>query len=102
MSQRPKRDKANNNPGQIILDNTQKRRTSAQVQEDARNAAAAKAAKHAADAQLKAEKIARIAASEDNLRREDEVAKRHAERPDLVVGKRVSKKLASTKKVRNF
>ena len=100
MSQRPKRDKANNNPRQIIIDNTQKRRTSAQVQEDARNAAAAKAAKQAADAQLKAEKIARIAAAEDNLRREDEVAKRNAEQPDLVVGKRASKKFIATKKVR--
>ena len=51
-----------------------------------RNAAAAKAAKQAADAQLKAERIACIAAAEDNLWKEDEVAKRSAQRPDLVVG----------------
>lgn len=96
MSQRPKRETANTKPAQIIIDNIQKRRTSAQVQEDARNAAAAKAAKQAADAELKAEKIARIAAAEDKLRREDEDAKKNAERPDLVVGKkRGSKKSVS-------
>lgn len=99
MSQRPKRETANTKPAQIIIDNIQKRRTSAQVQEDARNAAAAKAAKQAADAELKAEKIARIAAAEDKLRREDEDAKKNAERPDLVVGKkRGSKKSVSTNK----
>lgn len=101
MAERPKRKKANIRPGQIIIDNTQKRRTSAQVQEDAMAAAAAKAAKQAADAQLKATKIAKIAAAEDKLRREDEVARKNADRPDLAVSKRVIKKSIPSKIVRS-
>ena len=75
MAERLKHEKANIRPGQIIIDNTQKRRTSAQVQEDAMAAAAAKAAKQAADAQLKATKSTKIAAAKDKLRREDKVGK---------------------------
>jgi len=101
MSERPKRDKANTRPGQIIIDNTQKRRTSTQVQEDAMAAAAAKAAKQAADARLKATKVAKIAAAEDKLRQEDEVTGKNAERPDLAVGKRAAKKSVPSKKVRS-
>lgn len=101
MSERPKRDKANTRPGQIIIDNTQKRRTSAQVQEDAMAAAAAKAEKQAADARLKATKVGKIAAAEDKLRQEDEVTRKNAERPDLAVGKRATKKSVPSKTVRS-
>ncbi|KAF9233161.1 hypothetical protein BU15DRAFT_80409 [Melanogaster broomeanus] len=68
---RPFRSTANKNPAQIIIDNTQKRRTSEQKRaDDAEEAANAKDLRKQAELEYQA-KIAEIASMEDSLRKED-------------------------------
>lgn len=83
MAGRPRRSNANNHPGQVILDATQKRRTPAQVQADKAVQEAAAAAAVLATVTAHREQVKRVAKFEDKLRTEDEQNKLHAARPDL-------------------
>ncbi|KIJ10856.1 hypothetical protein PAXINDRAFT_16190 [Paxillus involutus ATCC 200175] len=68
---RPVRSTANKNPAQIIIDNTQKRRTSEQKRaDDATEAAKAKDLQKQAELEYQA-KIAKITSMEDSLHKED-------------------------------
>ncbi|KAF7978991.1 hypothetical protein HWV62_44257 [Athelia sp. TMB] len=80
---RPHREKANIHPGQIILDNTQKRRTSEQVKSDkAKTDAEAIAAIKKQEKQTQAT-VRRLVAVEDLMQEQDLEYNQYAARPDL-------------------
>ncbi|KAF8871509.1 hypothetical protein BD779DRAFT_1478177, partial [Infundibulicybe gibba] len=83
MATRPRRSTANLHPGKVIIENTQKRRTVAQIQADKDAAEAAVVAAASSEATIKASKVARVAIFEDHLRLEDQENDQHAARPDL-------------------
>lgn len=83
MSARPRRSNANMHPAQVLLNNTTKRRTSAQVKADNEEAAAASASAAKVEVQKQAEKSARVAQLEDSARVTNVANKQHAIRPDL-------------------
>jgi hypothetical protein len=83
MSERPKREAVVNRDGTDTLLNMQRRRSTAEVQRDKALAASAKAAARAQRTSVAAQKKARVAAFEDQLRREDQQEEKEMARPDL-------------------
>lgn len=71
MTDRPIRTNANRNPAQVILDATQKRRTTSQKQADEALAMKAKSTQAKTSLKEHQRKIKTIATAEDNLRQED-------------------------------
>jgi hypothetical protein len=90
MSQRPIREAVANRDGTDILLNLQKRRTSAEVQQEKKLAASAKTAASAQKAASAAQIKKRVAEFEDQLRKEDQEQEKNMTRPDLVAAHRVS------------
>lgn len=72
-------------PGQVIIDNSVKRRTAAQIKKDKAAAEEAAAAKIASQTALAAATQARVAELEDELRRQDHKNAQAAIRPDLQI-----------------
>jgi len=84
MSERPKRNAvANREATDKLLDN-RKRRSSAQVQQEKQMAATTAAASEGRKIDLKLQKKQRVAAFEDQLRKEDQQRDKSMARPDLV------------------
>jgi hypothetical protein len=83
MASCPRRSNANNHPAQVLLNATQKRCTSAQVQADKAIQEMAAATATAAKITAHEEQVKRVANFEDKLCTEDEQNKLHAARPDL-------------------
>ena len=84
MNERPKRDAVTNREATDKLLALQKRRSSAQVQQDKESAASAAAAANGQKTTIEAQKKKRVAAFEDQLRREDQHREKTMSRPDLV------------------
>ena len=83
MNEQPRRDAVANREGTKQLLAVQTRRTSAQVQQDKELAARAKAAAKAKKTTIAEQKKERVAAFEDQLRREDQQREKNMARPDL-------------------
>ncbi|KIM35954.1 hypothetical protein M413DRAFT_428169 [Hebeloma cylindrosporum] len=84
MADRPKRSAVTNrDPTDKLLEN-RKRRSSAQVQQDKQTAATTSAAAEVEKINLESQKKRRIAAFEDQLRKEDQQREKNMARPDLV------------------
>lgn len=74
---------ANIHPGQIVRDNTQKRRSSEQVKQDKAKAAEAAASKIKDQEKRAQETVRRLAAAEDRVHQQELEYSQHAARPDL-------------------
>lgn len=83
MNERPKRGAVTNRETTASLLSKQTRRTSAQVQLDKNLLASASAAANVAKKSVTAQKKSRVAAFEDQLRREDQQHEKNMGRPDL-------------------
>jgi hypothetical protein len=96
MAGRAKREGSTARPGDIINNSKQKRRTRDEI-EEARAAEEAKALKLQAKTQKKHEGVRRVSNKEQEIREQDEHARVHAARPDLVtaqIKRVVNEKLA--------
>ncbi|KAJ6507607.1 hypothetical protein DFH09DRAFT_1334473 [Mycena vulgaris] len=83
MAGRSKRDATNARPGNVVNDAKQKRRTKAEIARDNLAKKAEKETKAQEAAKKKDSGVKRIAAAEDEIRRQDEHARATAARPDL-------------------
>ena len=79
MTVTTRRSNAKSHPGQVVLDNQQKRRTKKQVQEAKARARAAKDQEEARRRELPG----RIAQLEDEIETEEQARHEHSMRPDL-------------------
>jgi len=84
MTDRVKHTAVTNRQGTDQLLNNQKRRSSAQVQQDRNTAATTAATAEAEKTNIEAQKKRRVAAFEDHLRKEDQQREKSMARPDLV------------------
>lgn len=80
---RPRRDNANIHPGQIINENTQRHRSSAQVKQDKAQAEADTASAIMERENLMKAQVQRLATAEDRIARKDLEYIRSAARPDI-------------------
>ncbi|KAJ7162456.1 hypothetical protein C8R46DRAFT_1222566 [Mycena filopes] len=83
MSERTRRDATDARPGKIIIETTQKRRSKAEIDKDAREKEEAKAEREKKAAKKKTTSMRHVAAEQDRLRKQDEQARATAARPDL-------------------
>lgn len=80
---RPQRNNANIHPGQVVLDNTQKGRTSEQVKRDKAKADADVLAAAKSQENRTKETVRRLAAAEERIKQKDLEYIQHVARPDL-------------------
>lgn len=83
MTERPKRNAVTNREATDTLLANKKRRTSAQVQQDRLVAADTAAAAEVENATIAAQKKYKVAAFEDQLRKEDQQREKNMARPDF-------------------
>jgi hypothetical protein len=84
MSDRPKRHAVSNREATDKLLDNRKRRSSAQVEQEKKMAATTAAALEEKQSNLTSQKKQRVAAFEDQLRKEDQHRDKNMARPDLV------------------
>jgi hypothetical protein len=103
MASRPKRTESAARPGEIINNTKQKRRTREEIERDARAAEDAKALKLQTQTKKKNDGVKRVSDKEQEIRAQDEHARVHASRPDLVtaqIKRVVNEKLSHLEDVR--